>query len=139
MSQIAERIQDAEELWRIGRRDGALLMILCAIDAAASAGTQSNKGAAFKTFLNEDAMPMSMKVEYQGGLRSLAEIFWHVLRCELVHEGGLPDDVKIVQIAEDMDENSCSVRAGGAPDFTLLLSPGWFYLLVNRAKTSLLI
>jgi len=53
-----------------------------------------------------------------------------VVRCELVHEGGLPVDVRFI---EDVGPGELSVRAGGNPDYVLLLSPGWFDQLLEWA------
>ena len=70
----------------------------------------------------------NMKVEFRGELREVAAIFYKWLRCELVHEGGLPVDVQFEE-----DEERLGVRAGGAPAFTLLLTTGWFFKLLDVA------
>ncbi len=49
---------------------------------------------------------------------------------ELVHDGGLPVDLRF---NEDAEPGELSVRAGGAPDYVLLVSPGWFDQLIAWA------
>ncbi|NLH40624.1 MAG: hypothetical protein GX448_02200 [Planctomycetes bacterium] len=41
------------------------------------------------------------------------------------HEGGLPVDVQF------MDTEQLSVRAGGAPEYVLEVSHGWFHWLIR--------
>ena len=50
------------------------------------------------------------------------------LRCELVHEAGLPIDIQF-----EVDDARRGLRAGGAPAFTLLLTTGWFHKLLECA------
>jgi hypothetical protein len=52
------------------------------------------------------------------------------MRCELVHDGGLPIDLHFIENAEP---GELSVRAGGAPNYVLLISPGWFDQLIAWA------
>jgi len=46
-------------------------------------------------------------------------------RCELIHEGKLPIDVQFIET------DNLTVRAGGAPEYVLKISHGWFHWLVN--------
>jgi hypothetical protein len=48
--------------------------------------------------------------------------------AELVHEGGLPDDIEFI------NTDSLSVRAGGFPNYVLKISHGWFNWLVLSVK-----
>jgi hypothetical protein len=69
-----------------------------------------------------------MNVEYLGKPLPIELIFYKWLRCELVHNGGIPTDIKFV---ETKSKGELSVRAGGAPDYELLLSTGWFDTLLS--------
>jgi hypothetical protein len=52
------------------------------------------------------------------------------MRCELVHDGGLPVDLRF---NENTEPGELSVRTGGAPNYVLLISPGWFEQLIAWA------
>ena len=74
---------------------------------------------------------MRISVEYRGEQWPLEQIFYKWFRCEIVHQGGLPVDVLVL---EDTDPGELSVRAGGAPEYVLLVSPGWFDQLIVWAQ-----
>jgi hypothetical protein len=50
------------------------------------------------------------------------------MRCQLVHEGGIPIDIEFMQ---DVQPGSMSVRAGGAPEFILKIGTGWFHHMIG--------
>jgi hypothetical protein len=81
-------------------------------------------GEAFKQFLT-DVMSVRLSVEYRGECHPIEYIFYKWLRCELVHEGGLPIDIEFMP-----PDDGLSVRAGGAPEYVLKISRGWFHHLV---------
>jgi hypothetical protein len=58
--------------------------------------------------------------EFRGKQYGLETIFYKWPRNELVHEGEPPTDIKFMDVA---DLEMLSIRAGGAPDYILLLSP----------------
>jgi len=127
---IKERIEDALFLWDHGRREGAFLSALVAAAAtsrqrftAPSIGDRE----AFERFL-ESTHSIRLAVEYRGDVHPIEHIFYKWFRCELVHEGALPIDIEFMT---DVDPYQLSVRAGGAPDFVLRISPGWFHHLVD--------
>jgi hypothetical protein len=62
--------------------------------------------------------------------RSLEWIFYKLFRCQLLHEAGMAMDVEFL---DDVPETALSIRAGGAPEYVLKLSPGWFHALVRAA------
>jgi len=66
-----------------------------------------------------------LKIEFRNELHSIPHIFYKWFRCELVHEGALPIDVEFIESEE------LSVRAGGAPEYTLKISRGWFHWLID--------
>jgi hypothetical protein len=134
---IRRRFDDALALHQLGRFDGALLGALVAAAATArlempdrSIGDRE----CFEAFLNKStACQRTRGVEYRGELRSIPRIFYKWLRCELVHEAGVPLDIEFVG---DPDDGSLSSRAGGAPEFTLQLSHGWLFEVLHLVETS---
>ena len=133
---IPERVEDAEFLCQHGREEGALLSALSAVAATARLRFPDRKavkdGDAFRQFL-EDTHSVRLSVEFRGEIHSIEHIFYKWLRCELVHEGGLPVDIRFM---DDKEPSALSVRAGGAPEFILKLSRSWFRHLLNSVVTA---
>ncbi|NES17063.1 MULTISPECIES: hypothetical protein [Micromonospora] len=124
---VGERMIDAEVLWTAGRREGALLSVLVAVDAAACAEQPgSSHGAAFRSFLAA-RHTWNISVEHRGQLVTVDQLMWKWLRCELAHEASLPFDVQFYAPADD--PGGLVVRAGGAPSYCILLSAGWYWWL----------
>lgn len=123
-------MDDAVLLWEQNRREGAFLSILIAVAASARKRYPNrsavNDGDAFRLFL-EASRSVRIAVEYRSVLWPVEKIFYTWFRCELVHEGGLPVDI------EFMPEQAgiLSVRAGGAPEYILKVSDGWFWHLAR--------
>lgn len=132
---IEDRLTDADLLWKHGRREGALLSVLVAIAATARKAFPEITGdrASFEAFM-KTTHGWTIGVEHRGQVVDLDHLFYKWLRCELVHTGTLPVDLRI----EDQlgDPNANSVRAGGAPDYTVLLGPGWYRFLVNAVRNA---
>jgi hypothetical protein len=70
-------------------------------------------------------MSCRISVEYRGECHPVEHILYKWFRCELVHEGAIPVDI------EFMPEDTIGVRAGGAPEYVLKLTHGWFHHLVR--------
>jgi hypothetical protein len=134
---IRSRFDDALALHQLGRFDGALLSALVAAAATArlempdrSIGDRE----CFEAFLcKSDACQRIRGIEYRGELHSIPHIFYKWLRCELVHEAGIPLDIEFVG---DPGDGSLSIRAGGAPEYTLQLSHGWLFEVLHLVKAS---
>jgi len=134
---VRRRVDDALALHQLGRFDGALLSALVAAAATArrempdrSVGDRE----CFEAFLSRSRACTCIKgVEFRGELRSVPSIFYKWLRCELVHEGGVPLDIEFVG---DPDDGGLSVRAGGAPEYVLQLSHGWLFEVLHFVQTS---
>jgi hypothetical protein len=124
-----DRLTDAELLWAAGRREGALLLTMVAVAASARL---AHPGLAdrdcFVTFL-KTRHSWTISVEFRGEQWDLDALFYKWLRCQLVHEAGLPVDIRI-----DNSLTGLEVRAGGAPEFLLLIAPGWFDYLACTAR-----
>lgn len=119
-------------LWDAGRREGAFLLAIVAVVARARQDFPgpTGRGESFRRYI-ESQFPTRLRVEYRGRLWAIEDVFYKRFRCEIVHAGGLPVDVGFTEHAEP---GELSFRAGGAPDFRLLVSPGWFDQLVAWAR-----
>jgi len=124
---IKSRIEDALLLYQNGRYEGAFLNALVAVAATSRHEIQDRSigdRECFEKFLDKKRRGV-IKIEFRGELHTVPHIFYKWFRCELVHEGGLPIDVEFIK-TEDM-----SIRAGGAPEYILKISHGWFHWLIN--------
>jgi hypothetical protein len=125
---IRKRVEDAELLWNEGHPEGGLLMALVAVSATARCKYPDRKdGDGFEQLLL-DARRWRLSLEFRGSQVSIERLLWKWLRCELVHEGGLPVDIKLKPIDPD---GGLSARAGGAPDYELWLSEAWLHHLLD--------
>jgi hypothetical protein len=131
VDRIHTRTEDARLLWDAGRREGAFLMALVAVAARARQDypQPAHDYEAFERFIRSRFAPR-ISLQFRGELHSLERIFYKWMRCELVHEGGLPVDVRFKQ---DIEPGDLSLRAGGVPEYVLLVSPGWFEQLIAWA------
>ena len=130
---IRARVEDALFLYQSGRYEGAFLNALVAVAATArrkSPERSLSDRECFEKFLDKRQRGI-MKIEYRGELHTVPHIFYKWFRCELIHEGKLPIDVKFIET------NNLSVRAGGAPEYVLKISHGWFHWLVNSVVEAL--
>jgi hypothetical protein len=128
---ILDRIEDANLLWRNGRKEGALLSVLIAVAAAATSKYPTlGDRERFEKYVRESSN-VRLSVEFRGDIHPLETVFYKFLRCELVREGGLPQDIKF---ADEKQSNTMSVRAGGAPDYLLIVGTGWYFHLIEIAR-----
>ncbi len=128
---IKERIEDAAYLWENNRPQGAFLCALVAVAATARKRyPKASDRDAFIKFL-EDCHAVRLELEYQGSLHSVEEILYKFIRCEIVHEGGMPPDIKFMA---DSEPNQMTARAGGAPEYVLKIGTGWFFHMINAVK-----
>jgi hypothetical protein len=129
---IQSRVQDALLLWENGRLEGAFLNVLLAADATAKRKypEMDKVGERFRRFLTE-ASQTRISVEYRGECQPIEDLLYKWFRCEVAHAGGLPVDIEFMS---DAEQGTRSVRAGGAPEFVLKLSRGWFNFLVQAVE-----
>lgn len=132
MEFIEERVSDALILWRANRGEGALLLALVAVVARARQDFPKPTGEAecFRRYV-ESKMPQRISVEYRGEQWPIERLFYTWIRCEIVHAGGLPIDLGF---ADNAEPGELMIRAGGAPEYRVLVSPGWFEQLVAWAR-----
>lgn len=133
---IRARIEDALLLWEHGRKEGAFLSALVAVAGTSRLRFPDRKAVgdreAFVRFL-EAAHTVRTSVEYRGDCLPVEQVFYKWVRCQLVHEGGLPVDI---QFMLDSVPGTFSVRAGGAPEYILKVSEGWFHHLVGTVASA---
>lgn len=125
---VRDRIDDGMFLWEAGRREGAFLCVLAAVAATARQRyPQKTDRHAFEDFLTE-ASPARCFAEFRDECHPVEHIIYKWLRCELVHEGGLPVDIEFIP---DFQPGNRGLRAGGAPEYLLKITESWFLFLVN--------
>ena len=133
---IRARIDDSLLLWEAGRVEGAFLNALVAVAATARRRFPDRIAIgdrdAFVQFL-ESAHTARISVEYRGKCLPVEQIFYKWFRCQLVHEGSLPVDIEFM---DDSMPGTVSVRAGGAPDFVLKVSHGWFHDMIGAVVSA---
>ena len=114
--------------------EGAFMSALAAVAASARLRHPKPIGdrVAFERFL-KSALSVTISVEFRGDAHPVEHIFYKWLRCELVHEGGIPIDIKFVQKEDPMQ---LFIGAGGDPEYVLKLSQGWFYHLINAVASA---
>jgi hypothetical protein len=127
---ICKRVKDAQILYENGRIEGAFLTMLVAVAATARREDPDRKmkdRECFESFLDKKRRGVQ-KVEFRNELHTIPHILYKWFRCELIHEGGLPIDVEFIESEE------LSIRAGGAPNYILKISYGWFYWLYDAIR-----
>ena len=132
MDSVQDRIDDALALWRVERREGAFLLAIVAVVVRARQDFPKpmRESESFRRYV-ESAFPMRLSTEYRGKLWTIEDIFYTWFRCEIVHSAGLPKDLGFTV---DTEPGELGVRAGGAPEYKLLVSPSWFHELVAWAQ-----
>jgi hypothetical protein len=93
---IAQRVEDAEFLWESGRFEGAFLSALVAFAATARRlhPLPAPDSEAFQALFKQQFGDGS-SVRFRGEMVSFGRLLYKWLRCELVHEGGLPIGLEI--------------------------------------------
>jgi hypothetical protein len=107
---IRQRLDDAMFLWNNGRKDGAWIQVLIAAAATSRKRfPKSRDGEAFRAFIREvtptifdanaPAVPGGISISFYGEIRGdgieLDRLIYAHLRCNLVHEAVLAEEVKI--------------------------------------------
>lgn len=120
---VLDRVDDGIALLQAGRLEGALLSACVAVAGAARIAKPDLRDRdAFIQFLQERHMLAIKSVEYRRKLWSIEEIFYYWMRCEIVHTATLPVDIGWMKPVEP---GAFGLRAGGAPDNKLLITPAW--------------
>jgi hypothetical protein len=119
---VRTRIEDAEFLYKNGRKDGALLSILIALAATSRKRypkVVKEDRDAFTAFLGEELTKRigvgKFKVKFRNKMILLQDLFYKFVRCELAHEAQIPEDIKftkgdMLHVRVDEKEISLSER-----------------------------
>lgn len=131
---IEERLADARLLWAANRRQFALLLALVAV-AARSRLERTSLGdrTAFETYLGS-THDWTISVEFRGKQVTIDHLLYKWMRCELAHTASLPLDVLVDDELAALGE--LAVRAGGAPEYVVRISPAWFDYIYDAARPS---
>ena len=127
---IQDRVEDADCSGRTKRREEALLSVLVAVAATPRktfpqiTGDQAKLEAFMKT--RTTGPSVSSTEDTSRPRPPISQMA--AGRTRPHHTARLPVDLRIVDGFSD--PNSCSVRAG-APEHTVLLSPGWYHFLTR--------
>lgn len=98
---IRARLDDARVLYAAGRVEGCLLSVLVAVAATSRKRYPREQvrgdGEAFKRFLCDEMLKVTgcvknLNVMFRGRTQPLQDVLYHCVRCELAHEGHMPDD-----------------------------------------------
>lgn len=79
-----------------------------------------------------DSLQPQISVEFRGAQWSIERLLYVWVRCELVHNAAIPVDIEI----DDNLGEGLVIRAGGAPERVVKLSPNWFDFLLAVASKS---
>lgn len=124
-----DRIADANFLWDRGRRGSALLLACTAVAARARRQhPDANDGDGFRRLIR-DSLSLEVSVEFRGRQEPIEQLLYKWVRCELVHTAAVALDIEI----DDELGPGLVIRGGGAPEYILRLSPGWFEFLTAVA------
>lgn len=116
-----------------GREEGALLSILVAVAALSRQQyPQLNDRARFEKLHRQYHDWTHREIEFRGTLINTDHLLTPGCACQLVHEAALPPDLRIDH--HFADPSSISVRAGGAPEHTVLISPAWLPNLADQTR-----
>ena len=115
MKNIEWLLDDARFLFSHARFSGALLTLLCAVQALSSTRSEKTDRQKFVAFLGERLSShtgvgeLRIQVKSPGRLPLLQEILYDYLRCPIIHEG------KHLIRQEDADSSVCLDFSEGAP------------------------
>jgi hypothetical protein len=119
---IRTRIDDAKILWENEHFEGAVVSIIIAFAATARKryprNQQYDDPTAFKSFIRDELRKITngptinVSFYYRGdNYRSIEDLIYIFIRCELIHEATLPNDIELTQPVFDP-----SVPIGRNPD-----------------------
>ena len=101
---VRTRIEDAEFLYKNGRKEGALLSILVALAATSRKRypkVVKKDRDAFTIFLGEELTKRirvgKFTVKFRNKMILLQDLFYEFVRCELAHEAQVPEDIKFTK------------------------------------------
>lgn len=114
---IRSRLEDATILFSAGRREGAFVQVLVAAAATSRKRYKQDEwddAESFKNFIYDElgvitnGMKYNVAFPFLGRDTPLEDIFYHHLRCQLVHEGVMPETISFTETREEHGKK-CSV------------------------------
>ncbi len=98
---VKNLVDDAKVLWDGGRKNSAFALILIAFAATARLRYPKpmRDGESFKRFIRDELPTIlgtgdtSVSLPFKGVSTPVEDILYHELRCQLIHEGELPDSI----------------------------------------------
>jgi hypothetical protein len=103
---IRDRLEDATVLFSVGRHEGAFVHVLIAAAATARkryTRDQWDDSESFRNFIYDEMGIITGGPKYGvvfpflGQRSPLEDILYHHLRCQLLHEGAMPDSVVFME------------------------------------------
>lgn len=103
---IRSRLEDATVLFSAGRREGAFVQVLIAAAATSRRRYKQDEwddAESFKNFIYDElgvitnGLKYNLAFPFQGRHMPLEDIFYHHLRCQLVHEGAMPPTISFTE------------------------------------------
>ena len=101
---VRARIEDAKSLWEAGHQEGAVIMVLIAVAATVRKRypRPMPDSQAYKAFIRKELPKITngptRNVAFyfrHNHHRSIEDIIYTFIRCELLHEGALPKDIRL--------------------------------------------
>lgn len=133
---IRDRLEDARVLSSAGRREGAFVHVLIAAAATARKRYPRDEwddGESFRNFVYDEmgvitgGPKYNVAFPFMGRETPLENILYHHLRCQLVHEGTMPDSIVFTEPLSK-DASTCDVLHLGTP---LGFPVGWIERLAT--------
>lgn len=133
---VRNRLEDAQVLATAGRHEGAFVLVLIAAAATSRKRYKRQEwddGEAFKNFIHDEMGVITggpkygVVIPFQGKDTPLEEILYYHLRCQLVHEGAMPETIVFTE-PRTADGTTChSLNLGDPFGFP----KGWIELLAT--------
>ena len=107
---IKARLEDATFLFSAGRCEGAFVQVLIAAAATSRKRYKQDEwddSESFKNFIYDElgvitnGLKYNVAFPFQGRNMPLEDIFYHHLRCQLVHEGAMPATISFTENHEE--------------------------------------
>lgn len=101
---VRARIEDAKSLWAAGRQEGAVILVLIAVSATVRKRYPRPipDGKAYKRFIRDELAKITygptvnVDFYFRGNHHCpIEDIIYTFIRCELLHEGALPEDIQL--------------------------------------------
>jgi hypothetical protein len=139
---VSERIKDSVALWQIGRFEGCLIMILVSVAATAKKRyprTGFSDSESFKKYILDEMGKITggptsgVKFYYNTSYNiPLEKFLYNILRCELLHEGTMPVELKFSEPVVENGKIFNVLRLYDPIEFPI----GWIWNLARAVMES---